>query len=116
MKYFATFVFATLMLVSIARAQPAAPAPATPAAPAAQSALEPAPKVDKDGKPQKRFMELHDKFVSQAKEGNIDLLFLGDSITEGWNGPKDVWTKNFSQWKPANFGIGGDRTQHVLWR
>jgi lysophospholipase L1-like esterase len=71
----------------------------------------------KTGQPQAGFMSAHDKFVTIAKEGKAQLLFLGDSITAGWGGSgKEVWEKSFSQWTPANFGIGGDQTQHVLWR
>ncbi|OAI54741.1 GDSL family lipase [Planctomycetaceae bacterium SCGC AG-212-F19] len=45
------------------------------------------------------------------------MVFFGDSITVGWRGAgKEVWAKNFDPLKSANFGIGGDRTQHVLWR
>jgi lysophospholipase L1-like esterase len=59
----------------------------------------------------------HEKFVSVAKAGGVDVLFLGDSITQGWEGAgKDVWKEKFAPLKAANFGIGGDRTQHVLWR
>jgi lysophospholipase L1-like esterase len=60
----------------------------------------------------------HAKFVARAKQGNVDVLFLGDSITQGWEGgaAKDVWQKNFGSLNPANFGIGGDKTQDVLWR
>jgi lysophospholipase L1-like esterase len=59
----------------------------------------------------------HESFVKRAKEGNVDVLFLGDSITQGWEGAgKDAWKENFEKLKPANFGIGGDRTEHVLWR
>jgi len=78
----------------------------------------PAVKFDpKTGEPNKGFLAAHDRFVATAKEGKAQLLFLGDSITAGWSGPgKDVWEKSFSPWQPANFGIGGDRTQHVLWR
>ncbi len=62
-------------------------------------------------------MALHDRFVKQAKEGTAELVFLGDSITAGWGGNgKDVWAKAFGPYKPLNLGIGGDRTQHVLWR
>jgi lysophospholipase L1-like esterase len=55
-------------------------------------------------------------FVKIAQEGKAQLVFLGDSITAGWGGKKDIWDKAFGQYQPANFGIGGDRTQHVLWR
>ena len=58
---------------------------------------------------------MHEKFLSQAKKGDIDLLFLGDSITQGWNN-NEVWRRHFGPRKAANFGIGGDRTEHVLWR
>lgn len=63
------------------------------------------------------WVKRHDGFVEIAKKGNVDLLFLGDSITDGWRGGgKEVWAKTFAPLKAANFGIGGDRTQHVLWR
>ena len=67
------------------------------------------------------WMELHRRFVERgknemiAKEGPVDLLFLGDSITQGWNN-NDVWQRFYEPRHAANFGIGGDRTQHVLWR
>ncbi|GGY80267.1 hypothetical protein GCM10011613_26620 [Cellvibrio zantedeschiae] len=52
--------------------------------------------------------------IAVAKQGGVDLLFVGDSITAGWNW--DIWQKNFSQYHPANFGIGGDHTGNLLWR
>jgi lysophospholipase L1-like esterase len=59
----------------------------------------------------------HEKFLKRAAMGHVDVLFLGDSITQGWEGNgKDVWAKEFEPLHAANFGIGGDRTQHVLWR
>jgi lysophospholipase L1-like esterase len=59
----------------------------------------------------------HERFVERAKKGEVDILFLGDSITQGWEGKgKKVWAENFEPLKAANFGIGGDQTQHVLWR
>jgi lysophospholipase L1-like esterase len=61
------------------------------------------------------WMKLHESFLDQAKKGNIDLLFLGDSITHGWNN-NDVWQRFYGPRHAANFGIGGDQTQHVLWR
>ena len=61
------------------------------------------------------WMKNHQSFLDRASEGNIDLLFLGDSITQGWN-DNDVWKRHYAPRHAANFGIGGDRTQHVLWR
>lgn len=53
----------------------------------------------------------------RVKKGNVDLIFIGDSITHGWESEgKQAWDKHFSKWKPLNLGFGGDRTQHVLWR
>lgn len=76
-----------------------------------------APKLDpKTGEPQSGFMGAHAKFVGIAKENTAKLLFLGDSITAGWGGHRAVWDAAFGKYSPANFGIGGDRTQHVLWR
>jgi lysophospholipase L1-like esterase len=53
----------------------------------------------------------------RAKKGDVDLLFIGDSITQGWEGEgKDAWQKHYADHKPMNLGISGDRTQNVLWR
>jgi lysophospholipase L1-like esterase len=60
-------------------------------------------------------MDLHRKYVERARQGDVDLLFLGDSITQGWN-DNEVWKRHYGPRKAANFGVGGDRTQHVLWR
>jgi beta-glucosidase len=59
--------------------------------------------------------KLHDSYVDRAKQKEIDLLFLGDSITQGWN-DNDTWKRNYQPRKASNMGIGGDRTEHVLWR
>lgn len=59
--------------------------------------------------------KLHESFLERAKKGDVDLLFLGDSITQGWNN-NEVWKRHYEPRKAANFGIGGDRTEHVLWR
>ena len=100
-------------------------------APPAQSgdkknpATTPSPRMTKDGKaPDPNWLKRHEGFVEIAKKGDVDVLFLGDSITDAWRnfdpktkrGGKNVWDKTFAPLKAANFGIGGDRTQHVLWR
>jgi lysophospholipase L1-like esterase len=59
----------------------------------------------------------HEGFVAQAKQGGIDVLFMGDSITDFWrNRGSNVWNQYYAPMHAANFGISGDRTQHVLWR
>ncbi len=60
----------------------------------------------------------HLGFVEIAKQGNIDLLLHGDSITDWWvqgEANKAVFDKYFSGVRTANFGIAGDTTQGVLW-
>jgi lysophospholipase L1-like esterase len=52
-----------------------------------------------------------------ARNGGFDVMFLGDSITNGWiSDGKKVWEEKFPRFKAENFGIGGDQTRHVLWR
>jgi lysophospholipase L1-like esterase len=57
-------------------------------------------------------------FNERAAKGNVDLLLIGDSITHGWEGNegKELWQKYYAPRNAVNLGIGGDRTQHVLWR
>ena len=54
------------------------------------------------------------KRIEQSK-GAGDVIFLGDSITQGWEGQK-AWAEHFASFKPVNLGISGDQTGHVLWR
>ncbi len=54
--------------------------------------------------------------VDNSKK-NADIIFVGDSITQGWEGAGDaVWDNAFKKYGALNLGIGGDRTEHVLWR
>ncbi len=63
------------------------------------------------------WMKRHDSFNERVKKGNADLIFIGDSITQGWEGNgKAVWEEFYGKRNAVNLGIGGDRTQHVLWR
>jgi lysophospholipase L1-like esterase len=63
------------------------------------------------------WLSRHEGFVAQAKMGGVDVLFMGDSITDFWrNRGSNVWNKYYAPLHAANFGISGDRTQHVLWR
>lgn len=89
--------------------------PATPAAPAAST-----PKVDASAAIPKKddgtFLKRHESFLARAKAGPIGLLFLGDSITNNWTRAPHIWQYYYEKYQPANFGIGGDQTQHVIWR
>jgi len=105
-------------LVSLAIAQTTAPAPASaspaPAAPAAPAVVDASAAIPKTGNA--RFFELHEKFLARTKSGPVGVLFMGDSITEGWGKAPHIWEHYFGKYQPANFGIGGDQTQHVIWR
>ena len=80
----------------------------------ANTAIQPEPR-------EANWVKRHEGFVEIARQGGVDVLFLGDSITDGWRrlergGGKAVWDQAFAPLRAANFGISGDRTQHVLWR
>ncbi len=63
------------------------------------------------------WIQRHNSFNERVKQGDVDLLMIGDSITQGWEGNgKEAWAKHLAPRKAVNLGIGGDRTQHVLWR
>ncbi|MEZ6141923.1 MAG: GDSL-type esterase/lipase family protein [Zavarzinella sp.] len=84
-----------------------------PASTWAQSKATVTPRERKD----KFAADRHQKFVKIAQAGGVDVLFLGDSITQGWEGNgKEQWAKHFAPLKAANFGIGGDRTEDIIWR
>jgi len=61
------------------------------------------------------WLNRHEQINARAKEGDVDLLFIGDSITQGW-GNNAAWKKFYGDRKAMNAGISGDRTEHVLWR
>ena len=63
------------------------------------------------------FRQKHANNVARIQQGDIDLMFMGDSITDGWRtGGKAVFEKYYGSFKTANFGIGGDTVQGVLYR
>ncbi len=61
------------------------------------------------------WLDMHTRLVAntQANQGPIDCLLVGDSITMQWGA---AWKKHFGHYKAVNIGIGGDKTQNVLWR
>ena len=76
----------------------------------AHSAVSPEPRSG-------NWMKRHESFNQRVAKGNVDLIFIGDSITHSWeiNGKK-AWAEYYANRNAVNLGIGGDRTQHVLWR
>src|SRR5262245_53453598 len=80
-----------------------------------EPADRPAPRTDQNS------MTAHEQLLQKAKQGRIDVYFVGDSIVRRW-GALDYpellanWKQNFHGWNAANFGWGADRTQNMLWR
>jgi cephalosporin-C deacetylase len=65
----------------------------------------------------------HEQLLAKRTQGQIDVFFLGDSITRRWGTSDeqyknllDNWNANFKGWNAADFGWGADKTQHMLWR
>lgn len=86
-----------------------------PAQPPAQPADRAAPRTDTNS------ALAHAQLLEKAKQGTIDVYFVGDSIARRW-GATDYpellanWRQNFFGWNAADFGWGADRTQNILWR
>jgi lysophospholipase L1-like esterase len=119
-----------------AAAQPPANPAATPPVPPAITAPIPepdqaaptAPRTTIPSDSNSRARPVNDKYcrdrVAAAKGHPVDILFVGDSITEAWTtksgGGVDrgaaIWNKTYAPRNALNFGVGADRTQHVLWR
>jgi lysophospholipase L1-like esterase len=75
------------------------------------TALKPEPRTDE------WWVNRQAGVIEQVKRGDCQLIFIGDSITHGWDSvAPDLWTFYFGAWHPINMGFGGDRTQQVLWR
>jgi lysophospholipase L1-like esterase len=76
---------------------------------------KPVPRTDRNSQ------MAHEQLVEKAKQGGIDVYFLGDSITRRW-GATDYpeflanWRSNFFGWNAANFGWGADQIENILWR
>ena len=78
--------------------------------PPANPAVAPVPRAG-------AWLEQHEAYVATAGRGNVDLLFVGDSITALWDKTAPAtWSRYYAPRRAANFGIGGDHTQHILWR
>jgi lysophospholipase L1-like esterase len=52
--------------------------------------------------------------IPVAEKSRAELVFLGDSIVEGWD--TAAFEKSYGAYHALRFGISGDMTQHLLWR
>jgi cephalosporin-C deacetylase len=85
--------------------------------PPIEPADQPLPRTDANS------LTAHEQLLAKRGAGQIDVYFMGDSITRRW-GASDAqyadlyanWRQNFTGWNAANFGWGGDKTQNMLWR
>lgn len=99
-----------LLVVQFGPAVQLGPALALAEDPPAHDAVKPVPR---DG----NWLKRHESINERVKQKNVDLVFIGDSITQSWGGAgKGAWDKFYGHRNAANLGISGDRTQHVLWR
>ena len=63
------------------------------------------------------WMPRHEAVNERLKLGHAGMLFIGNSITHGWEGEgKKIWERTYAARDAVNMGFGGDWTQHVLWR
>ena len=61
--------------------------------------------------------ERHERALAHVRQGRVDLLFIGDSITQGWEDQgRRVWEAYYGHRHAVNLGFNGDCTEHVLWR
>ncbi|XP_076008744.1 platelet-activating factor acetylhydrolase IB subunit gamma [Genypterus blacodes] len=76
-------------------------------------AATPTPCADTQG--DGRWMSMHNRHVSDSKDKEPDVLFVGDSLIQLMH-QFEVWRELFSPLHALNFGMGSDATQQVLWR
>ncbi len=59
----------------------------------------------------------HEHTLARIRQGDVDLLLIGDSITQGWaDEGRRIWDAYYGRRRAVNLGFNGDRTEHVLWR
>jgi lysophospholipase L1-like esterase len=79
-------------------------------------ALQPQPQTDDWAKDW--WMPRHkQKLEERAALKECQLLWIGDSITHGWeDGGRAIWEERYAPLGALNLGFSGDRTEQVLWR
>jgi hypothetical protein len=101
-------LFTACAFALVAAAEEPAPPPSDP--------IDPVPRDrDYSWMAKAEWEKLHAEFSAVAAKGEAKLVFYGDSLLGAarWS---EAWKKEFGQYAPAIFGMGGDRTQNLLWR
>jgi len=67
---------------------------------------------------EKWWVQRQERIERRLRKGEVDAIFIGDSITEAWEHyhGRAVWEAFYGRRQVVNLGFGGDQTQHVLWR
>ena len=58
----------------------------------------------------------HNKILGMKYKDDIQLVFLGDSLTRRWEDNIGIWNTYFAAYHPVNFGVGGDSLENIKWR
>ena len=59
----------------------------------------------------------HEHALARIRQGEVELLLIGDSITQGWDDEgRRIWDSYYGRRRAVNLGFNGDGTEHVLWR
>jgi len=60
----------------------------------------------------------HQEKLAEIRGRRVDLLWLGDSITQNWERPEfqPAWLHYYGARNAVNLGFTGDATSHLLWR
>jgi len=58
----------------------------------------------------------HAQILQMGRDRQIDVVFLGDSLTRRWEDNPHLWEQYFAEFNPANFGVGADCLENILWR
>lgn len=100
----------TLIIIAFAGSPSSAQTPSTP--PSLEASTTPTPRDD--------WGRIHQAYVADAKAraGQIQVVFLGDSITIRWTSGagRGIWPVRYAPLGAINLGISSDTTQNVLWR
>ena len=66
----------------------------------------------------KWWRDRHEEKLAEIHRGPVQLVWLGDSITQDWEKPafQPIWQRFYGDRHAINLGFIGDTTSSVLWR